>query len=663
MGLPEEKGVRGSHIGIALHLSASCSNPGSRLLDVAVSAQGRGSGAMEFTFPRWIPGSYMIREPFRYVRELTVEDENGESLKWRRSGVDGVVISARNPSKSVLLRYQVLCPELSVRSNHLDSSHLHLMPPYTWFLPTKGCEWAENGGPVSITLNLPEEWSVATQQSPLASPDGLPEHVAGWRKMDGCVSHHYLGQNRDELLDGVFEANANRSYSIEVQGITHHLKLWDAGGHEIEAGAIDRILSCMENIANESFALFGVPKIADYTVILHLTGSLRGGLEHMRSQTSMVPRVAIWPDAKEEWRDLVSLLSHEYVHLWNVKDLRPKKFLDYDLNVEQTTDLLWWFEGGTSWLGDVICVRCGVWSEQDYRDEFKRKMERHLKVSGHGSQSLAESSHEAWIHLYRGHPYSSESQVSYYNDAELALFCLDAEMRRRSGGAGLEQLFAELFNRHGLAGKSPGIEEAEIKLALGKCAGGARLGGFLDQLIHRRARPPLAKAAQTFGLKLRQGKKENPGGGTENDSGSAAAAADTTITVSAGESAGDATGDGDAVGAGEEGGEKTGWLGVKLSARGNTLVISKVESASPLRDLSLPDDELVALDGIRVRSRKALKAALKGKAGAVVKLTLARHDSIIEVSVTAGQTPRHLTTLTGTGNRLWKALLSPQATE
>ena len=627
--------MRGSHIGIFLQLSASCPNPGSRLLDVAVYVRDRGDGAIEFTFPRWIPGSYIIREPFRYVRELTAEDENGNPLKWRRSGVDGVVISARSPSKSVLLRYQVLCPELSVRSNHLDSSHLHLMPPYTWFLPTGGCEWAEKGGPVSITLNLPEEWSVATQQSPLASPDQLPVNMA-LSQPAGCKTHNYCAENRDELLDGVFEANPNQLYSIEVQGIPHHLKLWDAGGHPIEREAIDRILSSVEKIATECFALFGVPNIDDYTVILHLTGAMRGGLEHMRSQTSMVRREAIWSDAKEEWRDLVSLLSHEYVHMWNVKDLRPKKFLDYDLSTEQTTDLLWWFEGGTSWLGDVICVRSGVWSEKDYRDDFKRKMERHLKVAGHSSQSLAESSHEAWIHLYRGHPYSSESQISYYNDAELALFCLDAEMRRRSGHSGLEQLFAELFSRHGLHSESPGIDEVELKLALGKCPGGARLGRYLNQLIHHRSRPPMAKAAKTFGLKLSEGTKTSAGDGDAAGTG------------------------GDAAGT-VDGEDNIGWLGVKLAERGDTLVISKVEASSPLRDLIIPNDELVALDGIRVRSRKSLKAALKGKADTLVKVTLARHDIIMEISTTAGTTPKHSATLTGTGNRLWKALISPQS--
>ena len=59
----------------------------------------------------------------------------------------------------------------------------------------------------------------------------------------------------------------------------------------------------------------------------------------------MVPRTSLQPGHVEDYRDLVSLFSHEYVHQWNVKRLRPKLFLDYDLQREVNTDLLWWFEG------------------------------------------------------------------------------------------------------------------------------------------------------------------------------------------------------------------------------------------------------------------------------------------------------------------------------
>ena len=143
-----------------------------------------------------------------------------------------------------------------------------------------------------------------------------------------------------------------------------------------------------------------LPNWKEYLTILHLTDGARGGLEHLRSQTSMVPRQSLIKENVEEWRDLLSLFSHEFLHQWNVKRLRPVEFLDYDLNEEVHTDLLWWFEGLTSWLGDVLCWRSGAWNDSDWISDMKRKLERHFTGNGNQHQCLSMASYEAWIHLY-----------------------------------------------------------------------------------------------------------------------------------------------------------------------------------------------------------------------------------------------------------------------
>ena len=132
---------------------------------------------------------------------------------------------------------------------------------------------------------------------------------------------------------------------------------------------------------------------------------------------------------------IVSLFSHEYVHQWNVKRLRPKRFLDYDLQREVNTDLLWWFEGS-----DLMDRRHHVLAFRGLerrgllcRHEAKAQTTPYTKCLS--CQALCRVSHEAWIHLYRGHAYSRETQISYYLEGELTMFALDAELRKRSKGA------------------------------------------------------------------------------------------------------------------------------------------------------------------------------------------------------------------------------------
>ena len=55
----------------------------------------------------------------------------------------------------------------------------------------------------------------------------------------------------------------------------------------------DKALIAIKKIIKEYHALFGVPNWGDYVTILQLTETSRGGLEHLNSQTSMLPRVCL----------------------------------------------------------------------------------------------------------------------------------------------------------------------------------------------------------------------------------------------------------------------------------------------------------------------------------------------------------------------------------
>ena len=91
-------------------------------------------------FPRWVPGSYFLREPIQHMFDFSATDDAGTELTWKRVGVDGISVRLRKSSKTVRLDYTLLAKELSVRSNHLDTTHLHLMPPFTWFWPERGID-------------------------------------------------------------------------------------------------------------------------------------------------------------------------------------------------------------------------------------------------------------------------------------------------------------------------------------------------------------------------------------------------------------------------------------------------------------------------------------------------------------------------------------------
>ena len=437
--------------------------------------------------------------------------------------------------------------------------------------------------------------------------------------------HTFSAKNRDDLLDGIAECNSNSVIETIVDGRRHTLDIWDAGGKEPHPVMVERFVHDMESIIREHHALFGIIK-EDYHTILHLTDGARGGLEHTNSQTSMVPRASLQPGNVEEYRDLVSLFSHEYLHQWNVKRLRPKNFLDYDLQREVNSDLLWWFEGTTSWLGDIICLQSGAWSKEDYFADLKRKLKRHHSRSGINSQSLTESSHEAWIHLYRSHAYSRETQISYYLEGELSVFALDAELRKRSNGeSGVGDLMAKLFHKHNTDVENTsdrGIQYKDIRKALTSLSGGRRLGSFLDDLTTKKGVLDLERAFSLFGIPYEESKIKERKEGTEKISWN----------------------DFD-----------QGWLGINLRNQNNKLLISSHLQGSPVREQLQVGDEIIALNGQRITSSEQLKTALKGNTEGEVALLYSRRSVVKEVNVSPIIQPAYPTVSVCEGNRFWKA--------
>ena len=584
----------------------------SRHLHVGLEIEGPfNSKSVVLSFPRWVPGSYFIREPIQYMFDFEAFDNSGSILSSNRKGVDSIKINIKENTELINIKYKILGTELSCRSTHIDNSHVHIMPPFTWFLPTGGIDSNRMELTHQIEAHLPSDWTPATQYNQISKN----KSKGILTNNQGCT-YLFEAPNRDELLDGIMEANSNQTISWVVEGRTHHLKIWDSGGFTPDQSMLERLKLDMDKVIIEHHALFGIPDWDNYVTVLHFTEKSRGGLEHLNSQTSMLPRQCLMHGFDDEYKDLVSLFSHEYLHQWNVKRLRPRNFLNYDLQSETHSDLLWWFEGATSWLGDVLCVRSGAWSEEDWRKDFLRKMKRHTLRNGMEKESLAESSHDAWIHLYRSHAFSRETQISYYLEGELALFCLDAELRKRSKGeSGLCQLMATLCEKHAIGYHNTeklGITYKDIRSSLTAMKGGLRLGKMLDELVFERKAPNVEKALEYFSLTLIPEKQI------------------------------------------KEGELENAWLGVQIRETNKQLRVASHQQNSPLRNIIMPGDEIIAINGFRMNNVSHLNKFLKGLVGCEVEITF-NHEGILQTcKVILPKQPVRNVKIDGKGNKKWQ---------
>jgi predicted metalloprotease with PDZ domain len=292
------------------------------------------------------------------------------------------------------------------------------------------------------------------------------------------------------------------------------------------------------------------------------------------------------------------------------------------LQREAHTELLWWFEGCTSWLGDMICVRSGAWSEKDWRKDWMRKMKRTTTRNGMQFESLSESSHDAWTHLYRGHSFSRETQISYYNEGELAIFCLDAELQRRSNGnTGICDLMVELCKRHAIEYDSAvqlGVNYGDIRKALTSIDGGSRLGTMLDSLMKNRQLPDVEKACKYYSLKLVSDVKKGD----------------------------------------EQNHLENAWLGVSIKDSGGKLIVTTHQAGSPVRELLMPGDEIIAINGRRTDSNKKLNSSLKGQNEKMANIIYSHEGVVKSADVKMINKIQHKVKLEGKGNQKWRDYIS-----
>jgi predicted metalloprotease with PDZ domain len=204
---------------------------------------------------------------------------------------------------------------------------------------------------------------------------------------------------------------------------------------------------------------------------------------------------------------LLGLISHEYFHTWNVKRLKPRNFAPYDLTRENYSELLWFFEGFTSYFDDAFLLRAGLIDEARYLKLVAKTLTQVLATPGRKVQSVAEASFDAWIKYYRPDENTGNATVSYYTKGALIALALDLTLRRegdrRRGPqrASLDALMQRLWHSSGAAATGLGrIDEADIGAAL-QAIGARSYAPELASWVHGTEDLPLAELLAHFGVR------------------------------------------------------------------------------------------------------------------------------------------------------------------
>jgi predicted metalloprotease with PDZ domain len=441
---------------------------------------GSDADSVDITMPAWCPGSYLIRDYARFVRDLAVHTPDDKPVAVTKVDKQTWRI-ATGGARELVVSYSVYGHDLTVRTNHIDADHAFLHGPATFMYPV-----TQRGAPVEVEVEFPAPWELITSAPPVG--EGAPsKRTSGSRIRATSI---------DELYDHPLHLGAVRTYAVPAQ-VPCKLAIW---GERAQGGMFDehRLASDLGAIVDDHIKRFGEAPFADYTFIVMLTHEGYGGLEHRASSVNIYnPHFAA---TRKAYEGLLELLSHELFHAWNGKRIAPKPLLDFDYTREAYTPCLWVMEGVTSHYDRFALRSSGRISAKSYLEKVLDDYARLMATPGRARQSLEQSSFDAWIKLYKPDESNLNTTVSYYLKGGLVMFGLDLHIRRRTSGArSLDDVLRVLWKRYGARGVphpddlQPVFEEAtELKL-----------GEIFDAQIRGTEDPNLRADLGFFGLELR----------------------------------------------------------------------------------------------------------------------------------------------------------------
>ena len=472
----------------AIHYRVQVKSTHSHLFEVTLTVA-KPMARQRVRLPVWIPGSYLVREFAQHLQHLRAL-QIGEPVALKQLDKNTWEAVA-NPSQPLVFTYEVYAFDASVRTAFLDSTR-------GFFNATSLCLRVLGQDDVPQTLevsadNLPSDWQLASGLTP--------------QQVDAAGFGTYLAADYDELADCPVEMGSFWRGEFTARGVPHRFVVSGAGGW-LDG---ERLLADTQRICEAQIDFWhgaqGQAPFKKYLFMLHASGEGYGGLEH-RNSTALIcirtdlPKTMAQGDkpaplkATDGYTTLLGLISHEYFHTWNVKRLRPAEFKRYDYDRENHTELLWFFEGFTSYYDDLFLRRAGLIDDATYLNLVTKTVNQVAQTPGQRVQSVAQASFDAWLKYYRIQENTPNATVSYYTKGALVALCLDLTLRAEGRGT-LDDVMRELWQR---SAGGP-VRERDVARAL-KRIGGRAFDSELLHWVHGTADLPVLALLEKAGAKV-----------------------------------------------------------------------------------------------------------------------------------------------------------------
>jgi len=471
-------------------------SPHQHFIRIEMDLPPSGQQGTEVMLSKWRPGRYEMGPYVENVVDVRAETRSGKPLAVHKSAYNHWVVEASGSESAVLhYRYHAVAPDAG--ASYFDAHQVYVNG-VNLFMVRPGAI----GEPCEVLLDLPDSFQIACGMS-----------QSGKR---------LFARDFHELVDCPFIASPTlQHHAFQVCGVTHHL--WFQGVVKPDWGRIEHDF---KRFGEAQVTLFGGFPVTEYHYLFQIHFKpFYHGVEHANSTV-----LAFGPGLKlmqpDLYVELLGLCSHELFHTWNVKAIRPADMVPYDYDRPNYSRLHYVTEGVTTYYGDLMLLKSGVWTLEEFLDVFNSSvLAKHYANNGRNHISLEEASFDSWLNGYK--PGVPNRKISFYTKGALAAFILDYRIRKSTGNKrSLDTVIRSMYEEFG-TGK--GYTRQDYKRIAEHHAGEDLSDYFLDVIEGKGPlEEQLGEAAKYFGLELMQSRA---GGNAEMRFGFVAEEQDRSVLV------------------------------------------------------------------------------------------------------------------------------------
>ncbi|HEY7304455.1 MAG TPA: hypothetical protein VH601_10090, partial [Bryobacteraceae bacterium] len=346
---------------------------------------------------------------------------NGQILPWRRDDVDMYAFHVNVPSGAGVLHAKVeflaTAPPTGFSAGASTTANLAIVSWNEFVLYPPG----DAAGDVSVepSIRLPDGWKFATALTQTSQE---------------ADTIHFQPVTLETLIDSPVLAGRYFKEIPLAEDVTpkHYLDMVADGPEDLKPST--ELISAFSNLVREAGALYKSHHYESYHFLVALSdGVAHFGLEHHESSDNRIGARTFLDE--DSWLLVGDLLPHEFTHSWNGKYRRPAGLATANYQQPMKGELLWIYEGLTQYLGDILAVRSGIWTPEQYRaylaasaaflDHRPGRTWRDLEDTAAASQILY-AAPDQWDNWRRS--------ADYYPEGELIWLEVDTLLRKLSHG-------------------------------------------------------------------------------------------------------------------------------------------------------------------------------------------------------------------------------------